>query len=173
MKKYDFGIFNDRHSGCTMLFVSGEQIISMSEDIFAHHLEHFFVKYFDPNLSENKLNRYGYYEEEKWLMFEDEFHHFGSPNYYTYKSIKKILKEIKQTIKIIDKYYFNDWLNHVKGRLNFCDYERYNEDDYIPPQKEKQKRKTLIRFYKKFIKKMEKIMKNPDNVKKIIAVAGP
>lgn len=104
-----------------------------------------------------------FYKKIPYQNYEDSEEEKINSNYtyYSYKKIRKILKHIKQAIKIIGKYYNNEWIKPALMQKEMIK----NESDKEIIHCNKVEKETIINFYKKFIQDMEYIMTDPKNKK--------
>lgn len=155
-----------------------EAEISISEESFEDFLYPVFQKYFDENMPENK-GRYEQYPEGRRYLTGFEW--YLTENFYSYKSIDNILKEIEELAHLLAIDYDNDKLDFLRAGLEHL-------PNYIPRywrMSEKLSRDEVdeivrenighvVDFYSRFVKSLRSMMEIGKKAGyELISVCGP
>lgn len=146
-----------------------ESVISIEEDDVGHFLAYFLLKYFDKELFFNKY-RYsggeGYITDFEWYVIN---------NFYTYRAMSEMLKEIEKAAAMLANDYDNEALEPIKADFHIsymCEYEdpdRYRTDSKAAIREHIG---VVIDFYDRFAARMRKMMtENPQT--DLISINGP
>lgn len=131
-------------------------------------LSYFLYKYFDDNLTYNKM-RYefgvGYISGFEWYL---------THNFYTYDKLKEMLKEIEAVSWMLENDYDNSYLNDIKKNFSIFYMCDSSKPDYINRNNAAIKNHigVVIDFYHSFSKRLAKMMENNKNAS-IISIMGP
>ncbi len=149
--------------------------ISIEEDDVAQYLTPFLDKYFDDELEANKKrvdNRGNGFE---WYL---------THNFYTYDAINNMLKDIKDTIEALSSGRKNEFTDKLKEKRGWATYELISSanltDEQIKeyndnrPKEDDTEAELIIDFYKRFIYRMEYMMKiGEEKGYNLISFMGP
>lgn len=138
--------------------------IAIDEGDVSTYLGAFLYQHFDPAVQEDDEDYYG---------GERSFDSYGS-NLYTFDSIKVILREIAETIILLENDYNNPALSRVRDNLPWYRYTTKNRNDLSEEEINALRRlgvPVAVDFYKRFTKRMEAMMKLPG--RDIMSFAGP
>ena len=126
--------------------------ISIEEDDVYKYIAHFLYKHFDDELEANK-NRHGV----------DGFEWYSTHNFFTFGSVKSILKDIKDTVGALEYGRETEFTAELKERT------RVGVHGFGDEEKE-----LIIDFYHRFIYRMEYMMKvAEENGYDLISIMGP
>ena len=139
-----------------------EDEFSIEEENIGCFLSYFFFKYYDAELIYNK-KRYDACDEFEWYL---------THNFFTYDSLYKMVDEILIVADMLEKDYNNPKLNDIKKRFSI--YYMTSQDDIDHNNKEAIQKHifVVIDFYKRFTKRIIKMMENNKNTN-IISIMGP
>lgn len=145
-----------------------EEEFSIEEGDVECFLSYFFYKYFDENLSYNK-RRY------EWGMgYISGFEWYLTYNFFTYDTLKEMVKEIEETAALLESDYDNPRLDDIKKNFSIfymCDRDDY---DYINCEHTaiREHISVVIDFYRRFSKRITAMMEN-NKITTIISIMGP
>lgn len=132
--------------------------ISIEEDDVAQYLTPFLYKYFDENLEANK-NR------QNVTGFEWYLEH----NFFTYDSMRNVLRDIKDTIDAFSSEQTNEHTVKFKKKRGTSTYQLDDTEDLTEeqtaehnankPHKNDTKNELILDFYRRFIYRMEYMIK--------------
>lgn len=132
--------------------------ISIEEDDVAQYLTPFLYKYFDENLEANK-NR------QNVTGFEWYLEH----NFFTYDSMRNVLKDIKDTMDAISSERTNEHTVKFKKKRGTPTYQLDDAEDLTEeqtaehnenkPHKNDTKNELILDFYRRFIYRMDYMIK--------------
>ena len=157
--------------------------ISIEEDDVNQYLTPFLYKYFDDELEANK-KRINYCIDDNDISYVSGFEWYLTHNFYTYSSIKKMLKDIRDTMNALSSGRENEFTNKLKEKRGFAtckliyakgwteeQIEKYNDNR---PEEDDTKNELIIDFYERFIYRMEYLMKvGEENGYNLISFMGP
>ncbi len=148
------------------------ELISIDMYDFEEYLMYFFHKYYDPGLRTNKPERGDGYEVGK-----RPFDWYGV-NGFTAESMRLVLKDIKDSLNMLETDYDNPKLDGLKKAFIFenkdipvCDIRKI-----IGPENDEEKRIATIRrlawiamdFYRSFVPRIETMMERCHNCEEIV-----
>lgn len=135
--------------------------ISIEEDDVYQYLKPFLYRHFDRDLEANKRRVYYYGEDENEppTYKEAEFEWYLTYNYYTYDSIRRIIRDIQETMEVLSSGGENEYTGKLglkKGTDNHDEIE------------------LVIDFYRRLIYRLEYMMNiGKENGFDLISVMGP
>ena len=146
--------------------------ISIEEDDVAQYLEPFLYKYFDSELKANKCrihDRWTDDDGEEHIDYITDFEWYLTENFYTYEAIEQMLGDIKDTMDALASGRRNEYTDELKikrglatGELVYAKYltdEQIKEYNANRPTVDDTDPKLIIDFYRRFIYRMEYMMK--------------
>lgn len=153
--------------------------ISIEEDDVAQYLTPFLDKYFDDELEANKKRK-----DNCDSSLVKGFEWYLTHNFYTYSSIEKMIKDIKDTVDALSTGRKNEFTDKLKEKRGFATYElvyskdlskeqikEYNENR---PKEDNTEAELIIDFYRRFIYRMEYMMKvGEEKGYNLISFMGP
>lgn len=161
--------------------------ISIEEDDVNQYLTPFLYKYFDDNLEANK-RRVDYYREDndgnEQNSYINGFEWYLTPNFYTFDSITNILNDIYDTIDALSTGRDNEYTAKLKEKRGTVTYKllyakditdnnikEYNDNR---PTENETEIELIIDFYRRFIYRMEYMMKvGKEKGYNLISFMGP
>lgn len=139
--------------------------ISLDEDEILDFLYFFLKKYYNPELN----RRY----REEWN--DDDFDWYGD-NYFTYESMKKIIKDIECCADMLQHDYANPLLDELKKGFHASSFD---QDYYIATENRlpdaviiETNRHVAVDFYRRFAKQVRSMMKHAPQYE-MICFTGP
>ena len=161
--------------------------ISIEEDDVAQYLTPFLYKYFDAELEANKKR-----VEYRWIDDDgneqtstvDDFEWYLTHNFFTFDSIKNILKDISDTIDALSSGRETEYTIELRKKRGFATNEllyakdmseeqikEYNENR---PTENDTETELIIDFYKRFLYRMEYMLKvGEEKGYNLISFMGP
>lgn len=139
--------------------------ISIDDDKVLDFLGDFLRRYFDPSIQDDTGD---YYEDGK-RAFDD----FGV-NLYTFDSMREILREISNAISMLENDFGNPQIAKIRNNLPWFQHTDKHKNELSDAQINALRKKCVpetVDFYKRFIKRMEAMMRLPK--RDIISFAGP
>ena len=160
--------------------------ISIEQDDVAQYLTPFLYKYYDDELEANK-KRVQYWDPEDKdgnILYSKGFEWYLTHNFYTYNSIANMLNDIKDTINALSSGRENEFTAKLREKRGFETYkllysknltqEEINEYNANIPTINDTEAEVIIDFYRRFIYRMEYMMKIGDeNGYNLISFMGP
>ena len=154
--------------------------ISIEEENIRAFLFPLLLKYFDDDLPENK-QRYGKAIISYTNGIQSTFEWYLTYNYYTMKSIKDMISEIKEITKLLENDFNNAKLDYIKEDYDwilFLDHrvntKNLPNDKYERIKLTENYKDVIINFYNRFIKYMENMIEEGSkNGYKLISFMGP
>lgn len=145
-----------------------EEEISIEEGYISDFLFYFLTKYFDKELSYNKMRVDEF--EERIVGFEWYLTH----NFYTYECMDRMLKEIDDVALLLQTDYHNPKLVELKKGYSTFSMCSIDDPDYGSNSDAAIERHipVVIDFYGRFTSRMRKMMENNRNTS-IISFMGP
>ena len=145
-----------------------EEEFSIEDGVVECFLSYFLCKYFDQELTYN--NRRYEPGEGHIVGFEWNLIH----NFYNYEALRKMAKEIEDVANLLEVDYDNPQLDGIKNKFSIfyiCDEDDldYANRDNTAIQKHVS---VAIDFYRRFTKRIIKMMNNNKNAT-AISVMGP
>ena len=142
--------------------------ISIEEDDVDQYLTPFLNKYFDDELEANK-NRVDYCSGVDNISYVKGFEWYVTYNFYTFDAIEHMLKDIRDTMNALSSGRKNEFTDKLKEKRGFATFEliyaknltaeqikQYNDNR---PKEDDTEVELIIDFYKRFICKMEYMIK--------------
>lgn len=143
--------------------------ISIEEDDFSEYLAPFLLKYYDYDLEANKNRVSGLWMDHNGNEIKTylrEFEWVLTPNFFTFESVEKVVKDIRETIDALSSGKENEFITKLKsGRSELIPSEEQSEEDRI---------RMIIDFYNRFIYRMEYMLTvGKENGYNLISFMGP
>lgn len=133
-------------------------------------LFYFLKKYFDENLLYNRER----YDEYGGYIRHFEF--YLTDNFYTYETLDKMCDEILDVAQLLETDYDNAQLDSIKDFFSIyylCDEEDPDYQNCDSPKEAIQRHVgAAIDFYRRFVDRLRKMMKNNPSTE-LISVVGP
>lgn len=159
--------------------------ISIEEGDVDKYLAPFLFKHLDNELEVNKKR-----VEMNWLdddgnekvIYVEGFEWYLTHNYYTFESIKEMLKEIRETMEAISSGKETEFTEQIRKKRGFVTYrscyEINSNEGLVRGNKESEddssKANQIIDFYRRFINRMEYMMTvGEENGFDLISFMGP
>jgi len=139
-----------------------EEEFSIQEDDISCFLSYFFFKYYDAELIYNK-KRYDACDEFEWYL---------THNFFTYESLYKMVYEIFSVSDMLNNDYNNPKLNDIKKNFSIYYMTSIDDIDHDNEYAIEKHISVVIDFYKRFTKRIIKMMENNKNTN-IISIMGP
>ena len=146
--------------------------ISIEEDDVAQYLTPFLYKRFDEELEANKKRVDEYWIDDNGNEQTTQvsgFEWYLTYNFYTFESVKSILKDIRETIDALSCGQETDYTQKLKIKRGFSSHKLIYAKDLTEEQIEKHNANRpkedntsidlIINFYNRFIYRMEYMMK--------------
>lgn len=143
--------------------------ISIEEDDFSEYLAPFLLKYYDYDLEANKNRVSGLWMDNNGNEIKTylrEFEWVLTPNFFTFESVEKVVKDIRETIDALSSGKENKFITKLKnGGSGLISSEEQSEEDRI---------RMIIDFYNRFIYRMEYMLTvGKENGYNLISFMGP
>ena len=135
--------------------------MSIDDTVVGEYLTEFLYKYFDPSVQKRDE-----YEERG-------FDWYGG-NLYTFETMRKMLDDIYQVMRMIREDYDNPELSKIKDHWPLYPYTRKRRDELSDVEINEVRKKAVpdaLIFYERFCARMEHMLKVPGN--DIMSFAGP
>lgn len=135
--------------------------MSIDDTVVGEYLTEFLYKYFDPSA------------QEREEYDEPGFDWFGG-NLYTFESMRKMLDDIYQVMRMIREDYDNPELSKIKAHWPLYPYTKKRRDELSEMEINEVRKKVVpdaLLFYERFCARMENMLKIPGN--DIMSFAGP
>ena len=135
--------------------------ISIDETDIHEFLSFFLVQQFDPAIQ----------ERDEWE--ENCFDSYGH-NYYTFETMRRMLKEIRSVSRLLQEEYDHPMLDDLKSRFTWYLYTPKNWKEVTETEKNELRRNRVplaADFYERFCVRMEEMMTLPG--RNAISFAGP
>lgn len=148
----------DRESNIPNLDCFG---MSIDDTVVGEYLTEFLYKYFDPSV------------QEREEYDEPGFDWYGG-NLYTFESMRKMLDDIYQVVRMIREDYDNPELSKIKAHWPLYPYTKKRRDELSEMEINEVRKKVVpdaSLFYERFCARMENMLKIPGN--DIMSFAGP
>lgn len=129
-------------------------------------------KYYDEELEANKKRVVHYWNSNDGntqIVYYNGFEWYLTYNYYTYGSVKKILKDINDTIDALLAGRETEYTAKLKEKRGWDSYEllytknlsqeQIDEYNANRPKEDDTKAELIIDFYRRFVHRMEYMMK--------------
>lgn len=148
----------DRESNIPNLDCFG---MSIDDTVVGEYLTEFLYKYFDRSIQER--NEYD----------DPGFDWYGG-NLYTFESMRKMLDDIYQVMRMIREDYDNPELSKIKAHWPLYPYTKKRRDELSEMEINEVRKKIVpdaLLFYERFCARMENMLKIPGN--DIMSFAGP
>lgn len=176
----DFSDTNDIDNVALMNSVE----ISIEEDDVDQFLTPFLYKHFNDNLEANYKRIDEYNSDEEHISYTKGFEWYLTHNFYTFDSIKNMLKDIKDTIEALSLGKDNEFTKKLKEKrgsathlliyaknLSDEDIKEYNDNR---PTEDNTEIELIIDFYNRFIYRMEYMMRvGEEKGYNLISFMGP
>lgn len=160
--------------------------ISIEEDDVNQFLTPFLYKYFDNELEANK-NRVEYYgddEEDDGACYIAGFEWYLTHNYYTFDSVRDILKDIRDTVEALSCGQENEYTSKLKEKRGsgtyqllysrFLTEEQVKEYNDNRPTEDDTDVELILDFYNRFIYRMEYMIRvGEEKGYNLISFMGP
>lgn len=158
--------------------------ISIEEDDVDQFLTPFLYKYFDNNLEANKKRVDNLNDVNKPTQYVDGFEWYLTHNFYTFDSIEKMLKDMKDTIEALSYGRKNEFTDKLKEKKGWATYElvyarswndkEIKEYNTNRPTEDDTDAELIIDFYSRFIYRMEYMIKiGEEKGYNLISFMGP
>lgn len=155
--------------------------ISIEETDVDCFLAHFLLKYFDKTLPVNqeRVDCYsdeGEYDEDE-VEYLEGFEWYLEHNFFTYDSIRLMLKDIEWTADILSQDYHSEQIEPItstysKYHVNIYSQDESNADSIVDAQSVEENAHIVIDFYKRFVVRVNKMLQNnPDT--DLFCIQGP
>lgn len=135
--------------------------ISIDDYYVYEFLSTFLYKYYDSSIQERS-------------KYDDlEFDWYGV-NLYSSDNMKKMIEEIRRTVIMLKEDYDNPTLDVVKSLWTYYQYTNKSKDELTAEEVNELRKNAVpvaIDFYERFCKRIENMLKIPEN--DIISFAGP
>ena len=135
--------------------------MSIDDTVVGEYLTEFLYKYFDPSA------------QEREEYDEPGFDWYGG-NLYTFESMRKMLDDIYQVMRMIREDYDNPELSKIKAHWPLYPYTKKRRDELSEMEINEIRKKVVpdaLLFYERFCARMENMLKIPGN--DIMSFAGP
>ncbi len=141
--------------------------ISIEEDDVDQYLTPFLYKYFDKELKANKMRAvHGWDNDGKEQV---SFEWYLTHNFYTYDSVMRMLKDIRDTIDALSSGKENEYISKLREKRGWATYkityardwtqEQIAEYNNSRPTEDHTEAELIIDFYQRFIYRMEYMIK--------------
>ncbi len=161
--------------------------ISIEEDDVSQYLTPFLYKHYDENLEANQKRVEHYWIDDdgnEQVSFSSKFEWYLTHNFYTFDSVEKMLKDIKDTIEALASGRENEFTAKLRKKRGTATYELLYARDLTEeqieaynanrPKEDHTEVELLIDFYNRFLYRMEYMMKvGKENGYDLISFMGP
>ena len=146
-----------------------EEEFSIEEGDIECFLWYFLRKYFDENLTYNKMRF-----DRDLGVYISSFEWYLTHNFYTYDMLKKMVKEIEKVATLLETDYNNPILDGVKENFSILYMCDRNDEDYINRDYGAIPKhiSVVTDFYRRFAKRITAMMENNKEAN-VISVIGP
>lgn len=145
--------------------------ISIEEDDVAQYLTPFLYKYFDEELEANKRRVDDCRRDNagnEHISYVSGFEWYSTNNFYSFDSVKNIIKDIADTIDALTFGRSNEYTAKLKEKRGMATYEllyakdlsqeQIDEYNASRPQEDNTEIELIIDFYRRFIYRMKYMM---------------
>lgn len=161
--------------------------ISIEEDDVAQYLMPFLYKHYDDELEANKNRIEDYWTDDEGneqISVVSGFEWYLTHNFFTFDSIHKVIKDIKDTIDCLSSGKENEFTAKLREKRGTATYElvyakdltneQIEEYNANRPKEDNTAFELIIDFYNRFIYRMEYMMKvGKEKGYNLISFMGP
>lgn len=146
--------------------------ISIEEDDVAQYLTPFLYKYFDAELEANRKRIEDYWIDDdgnEHINIVDDFEWYLTHNFFTFDSIKNIMKDVSDTIDALSSGRETEYTKKLRkkrglatGKLLYAkdmSEEQIKEYNVNRPTEDDTETELIIDFYRRFLYRMEYMLK--------------
>ncbi len=145
-----------------------EEEISIEEENVKAFLYYFLCKYFDKELSYNKMRDNGFKNKV------DHFAYHLTYNFYTYETMKKMINEIDEVATMLEVDHNNPALDPVKKDYSLFSFSPKEDPNQMSGDNATIEKhiSVVIDFYRRFTNRIRQMMNNNPNAT-IISIMAP
>ena len=161
--------------------------ISIEEDDVAQYLTPFLDEYFDPTLEENMKREGNYWEDDdgnEHVEYIDGFEWYLTHNYYTFESVQRIIKDLKDTADALSSGTETSYTLKLREKRGSATYklvyakdlsdEEVEEYNRNRPQEDDTEVSLIVDFYNRLIYRLEYMLRiGAENGYNMISFMGP
>lgn len=162
--------FTDTDDFDNVAEMSGVEI-SIEEDDVDQYLTPFLYKYFDKELKANKMRAVHGWDNDgnEQVSYKEKFEWYLTHNFYTFDSVMRMLKDIRDTIDALSSGKENEYISKLREKRGWATYkityardwtqEQIAEYNNSRPTEDHTEAELIIDFYQRFIYRMEYMIK--------------